>query len=59
MIPMLFHARSQRKRRRLSAAGVYYEAYKKLGAHPVEIKGVKGTHFRCLGSERSECKYRR
>ena len=24
-------------------AGVYYEAYKKLGAHPVEIKGVKGT----------------
>ena len=39
---MLFHARSQRKS---FCAGVYYEAYKKLGAHPVEIKGVKGTLF--------------
>lgn len=26
-------------------AGVYYEAYKKLGAHPMEINGVKGTYF--------------
>lgn len=26
-------------------AGVYYHAYKKLGAHPVEIDGVKGTSF--------------
>ena len=26
-------------------AGVYYQAYEKLGAHPVEIDGVKGTFF--------------
>lgn len=26
-------------------AGVYYEAYEKMGAHPMEINGVKGTYF--------------
>ena len=26
-------------------AGVYYHAYEKLGAHPMEINGVKGTSF--------------
>lgn len=25
--------------------GVYYEGYKKLGAHPVVMNGVSGTHF--------------
>lgn len=26
-------------------AGVYYEAYKKLGAHPINIEGTEGTYF--------------
>lgn len=26
-------------------AGVYYEAYKKMGAHPVKVNGVDGTCF--------------
>lgn len=26
-------------------AGVYYEAYQKLGAHPTTVKGVEGTSF--------------
>lgn len=26
-------------------AGVYYEAFKKMGAHPMELNGVKGTYF--------------
>ncbi|MDC7286191.1 1,4-alpha-glucan branching enzyme [Blautia schinkii] len=26
-------------------AGVYYEAYKKLGAHPMTVNQVKGTYF--------------
>lgn len=26
-------------------AGVYYEAYEKMGAHSMEINGVKGTYF--------------
>lgn len=26
-------------------AGVYYEAFKKMGAHPMEFNGVKGTYF--------------
>lgn len=26
-------------------AGVWYDSYKKLGAHPMEISGVKGTYF--------------
>lgn len=26
-------------------AGVYYEAYEKMGAHPMEINGVKGAYF--------------
>ena len=26
-------------------AGVYYHAYEKLGAHPMELNGVKGTYF--------------
>lgn len=25
--------------------GVYYEAYKKMGAHPMVMNGVAGTHF--------------
>ena len=25
--------------------GVYYEGYKKLGAHPMVMNGVSGTHF--------------
>ena len=25
--------------------GIYYEVYKKMGAHPMEIKGVKGVLF--------------
>ena len=27
------------------AAGIYYDAYEKLGAHIMEIKGVKGVYF--------------
>ncbi len=27
------------------AAGIYYDVYKKMGAHPMEIKGVKGVNF--------------
>jgi len=27
------------------AAGIYYDVYKKMGAHPMEIKGVKGVYF--------------
>lgn len=27
------------------AAGIYYNSYEKLGAHPVSISGVKGVHF--------------
>ncbi len=26
-------------------AGIYYDVYKKMGAHPMEIKGVKGVYF--------------
>ncbi len=26
-------------------AGIYYDVYKKMGAHPMEIKGVKGVLF--------------
>lgn len=26
-------------------SGVYYHAYEKLGAHPMELNGVKGTYF--------------
>lgn len=26
-------------------AGIYYESYEKLGAHPMEIGGVEGTYF--------------
>ncbi|MDO4272504.1 MAG: 1,4-alpha-glucan branching enzyme [Eubacteriales bacterium] len=26
-------------------AGVYYKAYEKLGAHPMTVNGVEGTHF--------------
>lgn len=30
---------------RAFGAGVYYEAYKKLGAHPAVVDGVSGTYF--------------
>ena len=30
---------------RAFCAGVYYKAYKKLGAHPVVCGGVRGTYF--------------
>ena len=30
---------------RAFCAGVYYKAYEKLGAHPMEIDGIRGTYF--------------
>ena len=43
--PYAFPCQITEEEEKAFCAGVYYEAYKKLGAHPVEIKGVKGTLF--------------
>ena len=43
--PYSFPCQITEEEEKAFCAGVYYEAYKKLGAHPVEIKGVKGTLF--------------
>ena len=43
--PYAFPCQITEEEEKSFCAGVYYEAYKKLGAHPVEIKGVKGTLF--------------
>ena len=43
--PYAFPCQITEEEEKAFCAGVYYEAYKKLGAHPMEIKGVKGTLF--------------
>ena len=35
--------------------GTHYQIYKKLGAHMMEIGGVWGNPFRCLGAKRPTC----
>ena len=43
--PYAFACQITEEEEKAFCAGVYYEAYKKLGAHPMEIRGVKGTLF--------------
>ena len=34
----------------LFGQATHYDIYKKLGAHPAEIRKKKGDSFRCLGT---------
>ena len=43
--PYAFACQITEEEEKAFCAGVYYEAYKKLGAHPMEINGIKGTLF--------------
>ena len=43
--PYAFPCQITEEEEKKFCAGVYYEAYEKLGAHPMEINGVRGTCF--------------
>ena len=45
--PYSFRFRSRFKDEELKKleAGIYYDSYEKLGAHPVSENGVRGVHF--------------
>ena len=43
--PYAFSGQITEAEEKAFCAGVYYHAYEKLGAHPMEINGVKGTSF--------------
>ena len=43
--PYSFACQITEEEEKAFCAGVYYEAYKKLGAHPMEINGIKGILF--------------
>lgn len=43
--PYQYPGRISVEEERAFCAGVYYEAYKKMGAHPVKIDGTPGTYF--------------
>ena len=55
--PYAFPCQITEEEEKAFCAGVYYEAYKKLGAHPMEIRGVKGTLFAVWAPNASQCKY--
>ena len=43
--PYAFSSRITEEEEKAFCAGVYYEAWQKLGAHPMVIDGVDGTYF--------------
>lgn len=43
--PYAFPGQITEEEEKAFCAGVYYEAYRKLGAHPMTVNGVKGTFF--------------
>ena len=43
--PYAFPCQITEEEEKAFCAGVYYEAYKKMGAHPMVMNGVAGTHF--------------
>lgn len=43
--PYAFPVQITEEEEKAFCAGVYYHAYEKLGAHPMEVNGIKGTNF--------------
>ncbi|MBS6200833.1 MAG: hypothetical protein KH702_03440, partial [Ruminococcus bicirculans] len=43
-LELLHSAETEAELKKLEA-GIYYDSYEKLGAHPVSENGVRGVHF--------------
>ncbi len=61
LFPMLLNIpdRLQKQRKEHSVQVFIYNAYKKLGAHPVVSGGVHGTSFCGMGTKCDPCKHSR